>query len=226
MHAALLTAILSTGIGYGQVPGGYDHYQSSAQHYGESDGSGEGYGGVYPWDASFGHGALHVKFGPMPQSCYEPRYGCYPGNARFTHRYPAFHGWFYRRPYNYRQYFDYTWHAGLHEPTSLFSYDVSEESAQRAPVQPQRGGPLVAPQRSSNGLQYHAPAPGGNVVPQGTIEEPVFPPSASRRTRVRPAGHLSPHGATKNRWGGAAPNVQSRQQPRPPARRIGLLRQR
>jgi hypothetical protein len=65
--------------------------------------------------------------GPMPQTCYSPRYGCYPGNNRHLHRYPAFHGTYYRRPYNYRNVFDYPWHAELHEPTSLFTYNVEGE---------------------------------------------------------------------------------------------------
>jgi hypothetical protein len=63
----------------------------------------------------------------MPQTCYSPRYGCYYGNNRYMNRYPAFHGTFYRRPYNYRNLFDYPWHAEMHEPTSLFSYNVQGE---------------------------------------------------------------------------------------------------
>jgi len=63
-------------------------------------------------------------FRDMPQSCYNPAYGCYPGNDRRINRYPAFYGSYYRKPYNYRNLFDYPWHAGLHEPTSLFSYNV------------------------------------------------------------------------------------------------------
>jgi hypothetical protein len=55
-------------------------------------------------------------FGPMPQTCYSPRFGCYPGNTRDIHRYPAFHGYYYRKPYNYRHYFEYPWHAEPHEP--------------------------------------------------------------------------------------------------------------
>ena len=55
----------------------------------------------------------------MPQSCYDPRFGCYPGNNRHLHRYPAFHGAFYRAPYNYRQVFEYPWHAEPHEPQPL-----------------------------------------------------------------------------------------------------------
>ncbi len=69
-------------------------------------------------------GDVGCWWGPMPQTCYGPRYGCYPGNSRCIHRYPAFHGQYYRRPYNYRNLFDYPWHAQLHEPTSMFSYDV------------------------------------------------------------------------------------------------------
>lgn len=65
--------------------------------------------------------------GPMPQTCYAPRYGCYPGNNRHMHRYPAFHGVYYRRPYNYRNLYDYPWHAELHEPTSLFSHETPDE---------------------------------------------------------------------------------------------------
>ena len=74
--------------------------------------------------------------GPMPQSCYNPSFGCYP-STRFMHRYPAFHGNYYREAYNYRNYFDYPWHAGLHEPTSHFSYHVPGEAPPAAsPPQP------------------------------------------------------------------------------------------
>lgn len=69
----------------------------------------------------------------MPQNPYSPRYGCYPGNSRYLHRYPAFHGHSFRRPYNYRQVFDYPWHAELHEPTSLFAYEVEEQEVQQSP---------------------------------------------------------------------------------------------
>lgn len=60
-------------------------------------------------------------FGPMPQTCYQPRFGCYPGNPRTIHRYPAFHGYYYRAPYNYRHYFEYPWHAQPHEPQAFSS---------------------------------------------------------------------------------------------------------
>ncbi|MBR0191344.1 MAG: hypothetical protein IJQ31_04680 [Thermoguttaceae bacterium] len=56
------------------------------------------------------------SFGPMPQTAYDPNYGCYPGNARTIHRYPAFHGYYYDRPYNYRHYSEYPWNAEITEP--------------------------------------------------------------------------------------------------------------
>lgn len=88
--------------------------------------------------------ALKAQHNMMPQSCYDPTFGCYRG-SRFMHRYPAFHGTYYRRPYNYRQVFEYPWHADLHEPTSQFSYNVpgrqalpveAEEATPARPIQP------------------------------------------------------------------------------------------
>lgn len=101
---------------------------------------GEGYpsdpGIGYAETTDYGHlGCWKTFWGPEPQTCYAPRFGCYPGNNRFMHRYPAFHGYHYRRPYNYRNVFDYPWHAELHEPTSHFSYNVLDESP-AAPLAP------------------------------------------------------------------------------------------
>ncbi|REK27120.1 MAG: hypothetical protein DWQ42_07380 [Planctomycetota bacterium] len=84
-------------------------------------------GGCGKFGGKFGGDGIGGCCGPMPQTCYAPRYGCYPGNNRHMHRYPAFHGVYYRRPYNYRNLFDYPWHAELHEPTSLFSYETPDE---------------------------------------------------------------------------------------------------
>ncbi len=78
-------------------------------------------------------------FGPMPQTCYQPRFGCYPGNARDIHRYPAFHGYYYRQPYNYRHYFEYPWHAQPHEPLAYFAYPRIGESLQ------EKATPVEAP---------------------------------------------------------------------------------
>ena len=118
MNAILLTVFALSGAdasaiyGGGEPIGGYvDGCDASA------DGGGR-------------HGHHHGRggyLGPMPQSCYNPSFGCYP-STRFTHRYPAFHGTYYRAAYNYRNYFDYPWHAGLHEPTSHFSYHVPGEA--------------------------------------------------------------------------------------------------
>jgi hypothetical protein len=45
--------------------------------------------------------------------------------------YPAFHGYYYRQPYNYRHVFDYPWHATPHKPQGFFSYEVRRPSTQR-----------------------------------------------------------------------------------------------
>ncbi len=81
------------------------------------------------------HGAtLHgCCLGPMPQTCYDPPYGCYHG-SRWSNRYPAFHGTYYRKAYNYRNYFDYPWHAEMHEPTSQWSHHVTGDTGAPAPL--------------------------------------------------------------------------------------------
>jgi hypothetical protein len=134
MHAVLLTLIALGGgadLASGRIT------QSTADIYSASAmGGGYGYdGGGCSTCGGGGCGAgglnkgghLGGWFGHMPQTCYSPRYGCYYGNNRHMNRYPAFHGTFYRRPYNYRNLFDYPWHAEMHEPTSLFSYNVQGE---------------------------------------------------------------------------------------------------
>jgi hypothetical protein len=129
MNAILLTVL---------ALGGAD---SAAMFGGHHGGGGDAY--CDQCDAcSDGGGGHHQKgyrggwLGNMPQSCYNPSFGCYP-STRFMHRYPAFHGNYYREAYNYRNYFDYPWHAGLHEPTSHFSYHVPGEApAAAAPPQP------------------------------------------------------------------------------------------
>jgi hypothetical protein len=96
--------------------------------YGGYDAGGCGAGGCGGGYGVNKGGHLGGWFGHMPQTCYSPRYGCYYGNNRHMNRYPAFHGTFYRRPYNYRNVFDYPWHAEMHEPTSMFSYNVQGEN--------------------------------------------------------------------------------------------------
>ncbi len=107
--------------------------------------------------------------GPMPQTCYNPHFGCYPGASRTMHRYPAFHGYYYRQPYNYRHLFDYPWHATPHEPVGFFAYQRAAGAMEDCPegemgkakrptgaMQATRGMP-----RSNGNVQarYHGPRP-------------------------------------------------------------------
>ena len=73
-------------------------------------------------------------FQPMPQTCYSPHFGCYPGNGRDIYRYPAFHGNYYRQAYNYRPLFEYPWQADMHAPLPL------ELSSERSMVGSPQGG--------------------------------------------------------------------------------------
>ena len=132
MHALLLTLFV---VGANGGPGTIEEGPAP-----------KGVGAVVAGDAGYGGGAggcnqcgkggcgHHHNGGGwgnranMPQTCYDPRYGCYGSSTRLVQRYPAFHGTYYRRPYNYRNVFDYPWHADLHEPTSLFSYNVVNEN--------------------------------------------------------------------------------------------------
>jgi hypothetical protein len=100
------------------------------------------------------HATLHGGcMGPMPQTCYEPPYGCYHG-SRWNNRYPAFHGTYYRKAYNYRNYFDYPWHAEMHEPTSQWSFHVTGDTGEPAPLPS-----IVSPEEASPGAERQAPPP-------------------------------------------------------------------
>jgi hypothetical protein len=134
MNAVLLTVLAALG-------GHSDYIVSDGYHHGGGD-----YvtGGCHGGHCGGGHHAPHGGWlGMMPQTCYNPRFGCYDGD-RYNHRYPAFHGTYYRRPYNYRNVFDYPWHADLHEPTSMFSYNVNEEPGAIVVPAPTRA-PVPAP---------------------------------------------------------------------------------
>jgi hypothetical protein len=129
MHATLLTLLLVTGAPACDRDAKSDRDSQCAKA--DAD-QGEGdCDACHSTDDSTRNRHL-ARGGLMPQSCYGPAYGCYPGNDRRIQRYPAFHGNYYRNPYNYRNEFDYPWHAGLHEPTSLFSYNVVSETTDRA----------------------------------------------------------------------------------------------
>jgi hypothetical protein len=153
MNTILLAMLTLTGAGGG------DAIAYGGDYCATCDACGSGHG-------RHGHhdGTHHCDwFGAMPQSCYNPSYGCY-ASTRFMHRYPAFHGYYYREAYNYRHYFDYPWHAGLHEPTSHFSYNVPGAPAGESvvPPAPQREPAAEAPRpiRSATGL-----APIGQPTP-------------------------------------------------------------
>ena len=124
MHAALLTIFVVTGAGQAgatlsnpsaTIPAGVLHTGCQDCCCVEACGC---HGG-------FTHRRrLSERLGPMPQTCYAPRFGCYSGNNRHMHRYPAFHGYYYREPYNYRRSFDYPWRATPHEPMGFFMYQA------------------------------------------------------------------------------------------------------
>ena len=85
-------------------------------------------------------------FEPMPQTCYSPHYGCYPGNGRDIYRYPAYHGNYYRQAYNYRPLFEYPWQADMYEPLPLeISSDRSLADNPRGRQQPGRAEVIATP---------------------------------------------------------------------------------
>ena len=90
-------------------------------------------------------GCVRNCLGPMPQTCYAPRFGCYPGNNRHMHRYPAFHGYYYRQAYNYRHLFDYPWHATPHEPQGFYVYPAGRRTGEGEEIgtpDPEQGSTL------------------------------------------------------------------------------------
>jgi hypothetical protein len=141
MHAIVITMLALAGADARMSYGGGEG-ADSASYMDGCDECGNGH--------MHGHhlGTHGCYLGPMPQSCYNPSYGCYP-STRFMHRYPAFHGTYYRAAYNYRNYFDYPWHAGLHEPTSHFSYHVPGEAPLQAVPAP---APAARTSGKSNGV--------------------------------------------------------------------------
>jgi hypothetical protein len=149
MHVALLTVLIVTGAGQ-PVPGPVEPPMAAVAPMPE--------GGacdacpaatVAPAEEGFYAGmrkAVCDWFGPMPQTCYGSRFGCYPGNnGRDIHRYPAFHGYYYREPYNYRHYFEYPWHAQPHEPQPYFSHRGAAIEGSMVPS-PDPGMSAPAPQ--------------------------------------------------------------------------------
>lgn len=84
-------------------------------------------------------------FQPMPQTCYTPHYGCYPGNGRDIYRPTAFHGYYYRQAYNYRPLFEYPWQAGMQEPLPFELSGDRSAVAGPMPGQPQRVEVITTP---------------------------------------------------------------------------------
>jgi hypothetical protein len=149
MHAALLTMILSLGADQSAPPvaahsimGNSSLANSSQLKSGQSAANSglasnpvsfnDGQAGAPPyrydpprdpqetdgWLQSYVNN-FRAWWSPMPQTCYSPHFGCYPGNGRDIYRYPAFHGYYYRQAYNYRPLFEYPWQANPHEPVPL-----------------------------------------------------------------------------------------------------------
>jgi len=118
-----------------------------------------------------GRSCLCDWFGPMPQTCYGPRFGCYPGSGRTIHRFPAFHGYYYRDPYNYRMVFDYPWHAAPHEPMGYFTYE--QQAVEQQGVQP---------------IPEAEQMPGESPQPKPAPPKPVDDGQTRRRTWQRTQG--------------------------------------
>jgi hypothetical protein len=129
MNAVFLTIALA--VGAGAPPSIADHARTVPEAYpAEASVDGQSIGRPSPYepprDPQASEGWLHsfidyvhVWFYPMPQTCYSPRYGCYPGNGRDIQRYPPFHGTYYRRAYNYRTLYEYPWQTEPHQPLPL-----------------------------------------------------------------------------------------------------------
>lgn len=228
MHAALLTIILATGAGpYASYEGEIVSQQPYAEEGCSQCGSTSGGCGCFGANRWYErqHEALLAR-GGMPQTCYSPRYGCYPGNDREIQRYPAFHGSFYRRPYNYRNVFDYPWHAELHEPTSLFSYNVpSPETGS-----PIRGESLPLPV-SSRRTPSQVTGPPVYQANQTLRATPPHQPLAQRQpaTQYQPAPQPQPAAQPSPSYEPMAQRQLPTSQYRPPAQstqpRLGTVLQ-
>lgn len=160
----LMITLLTVGSAVGQTPSAGNQVGGYEQYYDDCDGA------CAPRGISEhlrNHRAIHNT---SPQTCYSPRFGCYHSNERHMHRYPAFHGTFYRNSYNYRNYFDYPWHAQPHEPTSLFSHNVGEDQPPPAELR-NSAVPSSAPARS---------VPVAPPVPPQARRTPTAAPAATR----------------------------------------------
>lgn len=196
----MMITLLTIGGAVGQVPTGGQETAAMEEFYEDcyEHGMRGGHAGVHPRLQQ-----KHAIHNTSPQTCYSPRFGCYHSNERHMNRYPAFHGTFYRQAYNYRNYFDYPWHAQPHEPTSLFSYNVGEDQPESAPA----AAPPAPPQalRSAPAAQPANPTPARRVLQQSDY---TAPPPTSRRlggpapSSVEPAS--ASEAATSRRMSGGS----------------------
>ena len=182
----MMITLLTVGSAVGQVPVA-GHGSAAVEEYSEDCYDADRRAGIS--DHLRNKRAIHNT---APQTCYSPRYGCYHSNERHMHRYPAFHGTFYRQAYNYRNYFDYPWHAQPHEPTSLFSYDVGEDQpepeAPKAPTpQARRLEPAVRPQAAAPTKPAASPATAKAVTAPATAKSPGSSPTVSQSAYKAPA---------------------------------------
>lgn len=186
MHLMMIT-LLTVGSAVGQVQTtGKESAAMAVEAYDECYDEMYGPGGRHA-----NHGYKHAVKNTSPQTCYSPRFGCYHSNERHMNRYPAFHGTFYRHAYNYRNYFDYPWHADMHEPTSLFSYNVGED-APPPPPGPATSGAPVTPPMPPQARRQPVPAQPAPAQPQtrpaSRVEVPVSsPPPAAPAAPAAPA---------------------------------------
>ena len=66
--------------------------------------------------------AVTSWFGFIPQTCYTPRFGCYPAPC----------GYYHRRTYNYRHQFDYPGHASPYAPRGFSTFVVRQGGMPRS----------------------------------------------------------------------------------------------
>ena len=180
MHTVALTLVLVTG---GLFDGGLFGASGNCNACAKTAQTGSSAGRLR--QAGYRGGEQKTK--GMPQTCYNPLNGCYPGENRHTDRYPAFHGTYYRRPYNYRNLYDYPWHAEQHEPTSMFSYHVPAEEEIKA-VEDINARPLPPQELPPEARQRRQPQQERSVVAKYSRLQPIpidFSPGQSypRSTR-------------------------------------------
>jgi hypothetical protein len=162
MHTAWLTLICVVGVGQPALEPGPDGAPVPSQCCpGPPRDPGETcFKALTGWFADW--------FTPMPQTCYSPRFGCYPGASRTLQRYPAFHGTYYRRAYNYRQLYEWPWLAEPHEPDCCLLPCAAQ--CPMPPVEPQMTPQMAPP------MAEELPVPGMMPAPAHDLPAPATQP--------------------------------------------------